>query len=360
MFLPADKHPIERWGTIGEQEICKYRLRNASGIQIDVINFGATITSISTPDRDGNFADITLGYDDLQGYIDDRHYMGGIVGRYANRIAGSLIELDGKAHHVTIKPGGYHHHGGTVGFNKKIWTVIPSPNTASDSIKMEYLSVDGEEGFPGNLRVTVTFTLNDSNQLLVDYTATTDQTTIINITQHPYFNLTGLGGSSILNHKLMMPLNSYLPVNKSQVPNGEVRAVKGTPFDFKNETAIGERIDNAANEQLTLSDGYDHSWVIKNKNSAELKVAARVVDTETGRVLTIYTTEPAVHLYTGNGLDGAIGKEGAAYIRRSGFCLETQHYPDSPNRAHFPSTVLRKGEVFKSKTVFEFGVSKQK
>jgi aldose 1-epimerase len=351
------KSALQHWGNINGQDIYLYHLQNANGIKVDITNFGATLTAITTPDRDGNFVDIAFGYDNLQGYINDNHYIGAIVGRYANRIAGGLVELDGKFHQLTVKPGGYHHHGGAAGFNKKVWKANPVINNGFPAVKMEYLSPDGEEGFPGNLLVTVTYTLNDQNQLIVDFFAKTDKTTLLNLTQHTYFNLAGHSSVSILNHELMMPLNGYLPVNKSQVPSGEIAPVNGTPFDFKSPKAIGKDID-ADNEQLFLSDGYDHSWVIKSENSDELKLAAQITDAGSGRVLTVYTTEPAVHLYPGNALDGTSGKDGAKYTRRSGFCLETQQYPDSPNQPHFPGTVLREGEVFKSKTIFEFGINK--
>ena len=333
-----------------------YHLQNANGTKVDITNFGATVTAISTPDKDGSFADIAFGYDSLQGYVNDNHYIGAIVGRYANRIAGGLVELDGKFHQLTVKPGGYHHHGGAIGFNKKVWKSTPVIKDGFPAVEMEYLSPDGEEGFPGNLLVKVTYTLNDQNQLIVDFLAKTDKTTLLNLTQHTYFNLSGRASGGILNHQLMMPLNHYLPVNKSQVPHGEIAPVAGTPFDFSTQKAIGTEID-ADDEQLNLSDGYDHSWVIKTKNSDEIKLAAQVTEAGSGRVLTIYTTEPAVHLYPGNALDDVIGKDGAVYTRRSGFCLETQQYPDSPNQPHFPGTVLRQGEVFKSKTIFEFGIA---
>jgi len=346
----------EQWGVINGQDVYLYCLQNSNGIKVDITNFGATVTAISTPDRKGNIADIAFGFDDLDGYVNDSHYVGAIVGRYANRINGGLVELDGKFHQLTVKPGGYHHHGGAVGFNKKVWRSTPIINDGCPAIEMEYLSPDGEEGFPGNLLVKVTYTLNNENQLIVDFSAKTDSTTLLNLTQHTYFNLAGHASGSILGHELMMPLDNYLPVNKNQVPHGEIAPVDGTPFDFKSPKTIGKDI-NTDDEQLNLSDGYDHSWVIKTKNSGELKLAAQVREPVSGRVLTVYTTEPAVHLYPGNALDGAIGKGGAVYTRRSGFCLETQQYPDSPNQPHFPNTVLREGEVFKSKTIFEFGIA---
>jgi aldose 1-epimerase len=351
------KPALKGWGTINDKDIYLYHLHNANGIEVDITNFGATVTGIIAPDRNGNFADIALGYDNLQGYINDNHYIGAIVGRYANRIAGGLVELDGKFHQLTVKPGGYHHHGGAVGFNKKVWKPAFIMNNGYPGVKMEYLSPDGEEGFPGNLSVSATYTLNDQNQLVIDFLATTDKTTLLNLTQHTYFNLAGHANGSILNHELMLSLDSFLPVNKNQVPTGEIAPVNETPFDFKNPKAIGSDID-VDSEQLILSDGYDHSWVIKNENSGELKLAAQVTDAGSGRLLTVYTTEPAVHLYPGNALDGVVGKEGGIYSRRSGFCLETQQYPDSPNQPHFPGTLLREGEIFKSKTIFEFGINK--
>ncbi|MES2276275.1 MAG: aldose epimerase family protein [Bacteroidota bacterium] len=353
------KEEIECWGIIDKQEVYLYHLHNVNNVKVSITNFGATITAINVPDKNGDMADVALGYDDLQGYINDPYYMGAIVGRYANRIAGGLVEIDGQQYQLTVKPGGFHHHGGAVGFNKKVWRSSAILNNGFPAIKLEYLSPDGEEGFPGNLAVTVIYTLNDQNQLMVDFSATTDKTTILNLTQHAYFNLAGHTSGGIADHQLMMPLSNYLPVNQMQVPNGEIADVKGTPFDFTAPKKIGQRI-NADNEQLALSAGYDHTWVIKQKDSAELKVAARVLDSNSGRVLTVYTTEPSVHLYTGNFLDGSVtGKAGFAYPRRGGFCLETQHYPDSPNNPAFPGTVLQKGSTFKSKTIFEFNVSNQ-
>lgn len=353
--MTVTKPEFKSWGNVDGRDVYLYHLQNANGMRVDVTNFGATITSISAPDRLGNFADIALGYDGLHGYIDDAHYMGSIVGRYANRIAGGLVELDGKQYQLTVKPGGYHHHGGAVGFNKKVWESALIINDGVPAIRMEYLSADGEEGFPGNLSVTVTYTLTDENKLIVDFLAVTDKSTLLNLTQHSYFNLAGHAGGSILDHELILPLESYLPVNKSQVPNGEIAAVANTPFDFKSAKAIGKDI-NSEDEQLLLSDGYDHSWVIKTENTPELKPAAQVTEPRSGRVLKVYTIEPAVHLYPGNALDGVAGKNGMRYNRRSGFCLETQQYPDAPNQPHFPNTVLEPGEVFRSQTIFEFGV----
>ncbi|WP_184545519.1 aldose epimerase family protein [Mucilaginibacter sp. FT3.2] len=345
---------VKNWGIAESKDIVLYQLQNKNGISIAITNYGASIQAINVPDKDGNVADITLGYDDVEGYVNDPYYTGAIVGRFANRIAGGLVTLDGEQHQLTVKPGGFHHHGGAVGFNKKVWQAKHFAQKDKTGVTLEYISPDGEEGFPGELATTVTYTLNNKNQLVVDFKAKTTKTTLVNLTQHAYFNLSGVAGSSILDHELMMPLQSYLPVNQMQVPNGTVTPVDGTPFDFRKATAIGERIGHD-NEQLVLSAGYDHSWVIKETDSAQVLMAGSVKDPKSGRVLNVYTTEPAVHLYTGNFIeDNSPGKNGASYMHRSGFCLETQHYPDAPNRAHFPSTVLKPGEIFTSQTIFEF------
>lgn len=347
----------ESWGKHNDREVYLYQLCNANGVKVAVTNFGASVQAIIVPGKNGEFDDIALGYDSLQGYLDDPFYMGAIVGRYANRIAGGLVRFDGQEYQLTVKEGGFHHHGGKVGFNKKVWQSTPFIEGSNQGVKLEYLSPDGEEGFPGNLAVTVIYTLNDKDQLEVDFMAETDKTTVLNLTQHSYFNLAGHNAGSILNHNLMLPLNAYLPVNEMQVPNGRLALVEGTPFDFRESTAIGARIDSN-DEQLKLSNGYDHSWVIKTNNSSSLKLAATITEHGSGRLMNVYTTEPAIHLYTGNFLDGSFtGKSGANYSKRTGFCLETQHYPDSPNHPHFPDTVLRPGEVFTSKTIFEFGVA---
>lgn len=350
------KNDITFLGHVDGQEVVSYTLTN-NNITVSIINFGATITKIITPDKNGQLADIALGYDDLQGYINDDYYMGGIVGRFANRIAGGLVELDGKKYQLTLKEGGFHHHGGAIGFNKKVWRSEYINNDGLPAVKLEYLSPDGEEGFPGNLTTTVIYTLNGQSQLVVDITATTDQTTLINLTQHTYFNLAGHNSGTILDHELLLPLDEFLPVNTMQVPNGELQKVSNTPFDFRESKKIVKHIIEP-NEQLLLSRGYDHSWVVKHENSSELKLAAHAVDKKSGRTLAVYTTEPAIHLYTGNFLENVPGKNGATYGHRSGFCLETQQYPDAPNKPHFPSTVLRPGSVFNNRTIFEFGTHK--
>jgi len=344
----ADK---QYWGTYQGLDAFIYKLTNSTGTSVTVTNFGATIISIETKDVAGNFADIALGHDNLQEYIDDHQsYMGCVVGRFANRKAGGLVDLDGEKYQLTVKDGGFHHHGGKAGFDKKIWNTVDFDDA---SIKLNYISADGEEGFPGELNVTVTYTLNNSDQLLIDYEATTDKTTLLNLTQHTYFNLAGHDSGDIYDQELMLPLDEYLPVTALHVPDGSFADVSGTPFDFRKPKAFGKDI-NAPNPFLVMGRGYDNTWVIKKEDSAELKLAASVTDPNSGRILVVYTTEPSVHLYTGNWLEGTKGKNGAVYKNRGGFCLETQHYPDAPNHAHFPSTVLRKGDVFRSCTIFEF------
>ena len=346
---------IAEWGKIGDDIINLYTITNANGVKVNLTNFGAAIQSVLVPDKDGNPADIVLGYDTLQGYQHDEFYIGTVVGRYANRIAGGKVEIDGKRYQLTIKEGGFHHHGGKTGFNKKAWNDRLFADANSVGVQLTYLSADSEEGFPGNLTTTVTYTMNSANQLTVDYKAVTDKPTILNLTQHMYFNLAGHNSGSILGHELMLPHQQYLPVNAMQVPKGDAETVKGTPFDFTHFKTIGHDV-NAANKQLELSYGYDHSWVIKQERSNELVLAAKVMEPESGRKLNVYTTEPAIHLYTGNFLDNVPGKDGAVYGLRSGFCLETQQYPDAPNKAHFPSTILKAGSTYKSRTIFQFGV----
>lgn len=345
------------WGNFNNQEIFLYQLSNDHGVKVSITNFGAAIQSLSVPDHQGTMADVVLGYDDLQGYIDDQFYIGTIVGRFANRIAGGKVVINGATHQLTVKDGGFHHHGGKVGFNKKVWQSRSFNHNDGVGVILEYLSKDGEEGFPCNLTTTVTYTINNQNQLIVDFDAVTDQSTLINLTQHAYFNLAGHNNGSILDHQLQLPLADYLPVNAMQVPEGTLTPVNGTPFDFTKPTAIGGRI-NEDNAQLVLSRGYDHSWVVKKQDSTELKLAATVFEPISKRTLNVFTTEPAIHIYTGNFLDETcIGKQNSNYPFRSGLCLETQHYPDAPNKPHFPSTLLNPGDRFKSRTVFEFRVN---
>ena len=341
------------WGETEGKLISLYKLTGSGGMKMNVTNYGAIIQSLFVKDKNDKMDDVVLGYDSLAAYIDDPFYFGAVAGRYANRIAGGTVHIDGEEYHLNTKEGGYHLHGGNKGFNKKVWIAKPVVKENACGIEMNYLSIDEEEGFPGNVQVQVTYWLNSQNQLIVDYTASTDKTTLINLTQHSYFNLAGHASGNVLDHEIILHSNYYLPVNKMQVPSGKIEEVDHTPFNFLSRKKIGARI-NEENEQLKLSSGYDHSWVLENEHSTALKHAATVYETASGRKMDVYTTEPAVHFYTGNFLDGSSGKNRVSYKHRSGFCLETQHFPDAPNQPDFPSTVLHPGEVFKSQTIFEF------
>ena len=329
-----------------------YTLTNAHGVEVRAMNYGGIILSLRVPDRKGQLADIVLGHDKAEGYMPNPPFLGAIVGRYANRIANGTFTLDGKTYTLPKNDGPNTLHGGiTRTFDKVLWD--GEPLKGKNGVAFTYLSKDGEEGFPGNLKVTVSYTLTDSNELVIDYQATTDKATPINVSQHSYFNLKGEGNGDILDHEIMINADKFTPVDKNLIPTGELRAVKGTPFDFTTSTKIGTRIEDPY-EQMVLGHGYDHNFVL-NRKGAGLSLAARVYEPTTGRVLEVSTTQPAVQFYTGNFLDGSVtGKEGHVYKHRYGFCLETQHYPDSPNHPDFPSTILKPGEKFHQTTVFKF------
>ena len=341
------------FGTVAGQNVEIFTLRNSRGIEIKATNYGAIITSIMTPDRSGRPGDIVLGYDTLDGYLKDSPYFGAVVGRYGNRIAKGRFTLDGHTYTLAINNGPNHLHGGLKGFDKVVWEA--EPLKGKNGVSFSRKSPDGEEGYPGNLDVRITYELTDRDELVVDYHATTDKATPLNLTQHSYFNLAGEG--DILGHQLMIAADRYTPVDATLIPTGELAPVEGTPFDFRTPTAIGARIDQP-NEQLKNGGGYDHNWVL-NRKEAGRQLAARVVEPKSGRTLGISTTEPGVQFYSGNFLDGTIrGKGGRVYQRRSGFCLETQHFPDSPNQPKFPPTILRPGATYSTQTVFAFGVQK--
>jgi aldose 1-epimerase len=343
------------------QQVRAFTMTNARGVQVRVIDYGGIIVSIKTPDRAGTLADIVLGFDDVQGYVKSSPYFGAITGRYANRIAKGRFQLDGKTYTLAVNNGPNALHGGLRGFDKVIWSVEPHADSAGLRLVLRYTSPDGEEGYPGTLHATVTYTLTDANQLTVDYEATTDKPTVINLTQHSYFNLHGEGNGTILDHVLTLDADRYTPIDSTSIPTGELPSVAGTPFDFRKPTPIGARIDQR-DPQLVNGHGYDHNFVLNRPPGATgLVHAAHVVDPSTGRTLDVATTEPGVQFYTGNFLDGSFaGKNGHVYQRRSGFCLETQHYPDSPNKPQFPSVVLRPGQTYRSQTQFTFGVEKQR
>jgi aldose 1-epimerase len=337
--------------TADGQQADLYILTNKTGMEAAITNYGGTLVSLKVPDRNGKLEDVVLGYDKLDDYADGKAYFGATVGRYANRIAHGKFTLNGTTYTLAKNDGENHLHGG---FNKRVWTEKDVSSSAGQALELTYLSKDGEEGFPGNLSVKVVYTLTDQNELKIDYSATTDKDTVINLTNHSYFNLAGQGNGDILQHQLMIHADRFTPVDATLIPTGELRSVKGTPFDFTTATAIGARIDQD-DEQLKLGRGYDHNWVLNSGTAGSLSLAAQAYDPHSGRLLEVWTTEPGIQFYTGNFLDGTIrGKGGKVYNRRFAFCLETQHFPDSPNHSGFPSTVLKPGQHYRSTTVYKF------
>ena len=352
----TEKKPFGK--TPDGQPVDLYVLTNKNGVEAAITNYGGAVVSLKVPDRNGKFGDVVLGYDSLDGYVNDKSYFGAIVGRYGNRIGHAQFSLDGKTYTLAKNNGENSLHGGIKGFNKAAWAAKELPVKNGQSLELTYLSKDGEEGFPGNLHVRVVYTLTDSNELKIEYSATTDKKTVVNLTNHTYFNLAGPGSGDILGHQLVIEANKFTPVDASLIPTGELRDVPGTPLDFGKATAIGARIDQD-DEQLTLGHGYDHNFVLRRAAGAPISLAARVVEPNTGRVLEVWTTEPGVQFYTGNFLDGtARGKGGLTYARRSAFCLETQHFPDSPNQPKFPSVVLNPGEKYSTTTTYRFTTEK--
>jgi len=332
------------------REVDLYTLTNQNGMAVGIMNYGGVIVTLKAPDRHGKFEDVVLGYDKLDPYLGKNPYFGALVGRYANRIGGAKFTLDGKEYHLPKNDGPNCLHGGINNFSKQVWAVKPSPTEAK--IELQYVSADGEEGFPGKMTATVTYSLDDKNELRIDYAAVSDKPTVVNLTNHSYFNLAGQGNGTILNHLLTIYGSKTTPVDATLIPTGELKPVAGTPFDFTKPTRIGERI-NADDQQLKFGRGYDHNWVLDHSGS--LSLAARAEDPGSGRVLEVLTDQPGVQFYTGNFLDGTDhGKGGKVYQQRYGFCLETQHFPDSPNKPSFPSVVLRPGGHYHTTTVFRF------
>jgi len=330
-------------------------LKNSHGVEVQAINYGAIITSLKVPDKAGKVADVVLGFGRLETYwtAPPPPFFGAVVGRYGNRIAKGQFAIAGKTYKLATNNGPNHLHGGNRGFDKVVWDMATKDTPQGSSIVFTRTSPDGEEGYPGNLHATVTYTLTEKNELVIEYRATTDKATPVNLTQHSYFNLAGEGSGDILGHQLTLNADRYTPVDDTLIPTGELAPVQGTPFDFRQATGIGARI-NTDNAQLKAGKGYDHNFVL-NRQGAGLELAARLSDPKSGRTLEVATTEPGIQFYSGNFLDGTFkGKSGQAYALRTGLCLETQHYPDSPNQAKFPSTILQPGKVYSSKTVWTF------
>jgi aldose 1-epimerase len=335
-----------------------YTLRNSKRMEARIMTYGGIIVSLKVPDKNGNFGDVVLGFDSLDGYVNDAYikgcpYFGALIGRYGNRIAKGKFAIGGQEYTLGINNAPNNLHGGPVGFDKRVWKATTFLTPDGPVLQLTYLSKDGEEGFPGNLSVTATYTLTEDNGLLLNYTATTDKATLCNLTQHSYFNLAGKG--DILNHLVCINADKFTPVDKTLIPNGELKPVQGTPFDFRIPTTVGTRI-NADDEQIKFGNGYDHNWVV-NKPLGKLGLVARVTDPSTGRVMEVLSTEPGVQFYTGNFLDGSLtGKGGWVYQQRNGLCFEPQHYPDSPNHPQFPSAELKPGQTYQNTIIYRFSV----
>lgn len=334
-----------------------YILKNQNGYEVAVTNYGGSLVAIMVPDKDGQVANVIQGHDNIQDAIDSPEpFLSTLVGRYGNRIAKGKFTLEGKEYSLSINNGPNHLHGGPTGFHARVWD---AEQLSENSLKLHYLSADGEEGFPGNLDMTVVYTFTDENELVIDYTGTTDKTTVVNMTNHGFFSLTGIANPTPTIEDLECEINAdyYVPIDDTSIPTGEIESVKGTPFDFTTPHAVGERID-ADHIQTKRGAGYDHCFVLNKKQPGELTFAARVVEPKSGRMMEVYTTEPGVQVYTDNWADGYKGQYGATFPRRSAICFEAQHFPDSPNHPYFPSVVLKPGEVYTQKTIYKFGVRK--
>jgi aldose 1-epimerase len=332
-----------------------YTLKNASGMEVKITNFGGRIEAIEVPDRNKKLDDVVLGFDHVDGYATGPAagaYFGAIIGRYANRLAHGTFTLDGHTYHIPTNEGANTLHGGNIGFDKKVWTAKETSAHGAPALELHYLSPDGEEGFPGNLNVTVRYSLDSKNGLHLDYTATTDKPTVLNLTNHSYFNLEGAGSQTVLNERLTIDADRYTPIDSTLIPTGAIESVAGTPLDFRKATVVGSRI-NDDNAQLKLAKGYDFNFVLNHPGNLST-VAVKVEDPKSGRVMEVFTTQPGVQFYTGNFLNGSVRGIGGVYAHRSALCFETQHFPDSPNHSNFPSTVLRPGHTFRSTTIYRF------
>lgn len=341
------------FGTVEGKDISLFTLENASGMKATVTNYGAILVSLDVPDRNGEFEDVVLGFPALDGYLKENPFFGAVVGRYGNRIGNAKFTLNGVEYQLAANNGPNSLHGGVKGFDKRIWDAEPVEQDDAVGVKLTYMSADGEEGYPGNLSVTMTYLLTNDNEFAIDYSATTDKATPVNLTHHSYFNLAGQGNGDILGHELTLLADRFTPVDDGLIPTGELAPVESTPMDFRQPEKIGARI-NADYEQLKFGGGYDHNWALNNSDGA-MALAARVYEPTSGRVMEVMTTEPGIQFYSGNFLDGSLtGKDGKVYKHRYGLCLETQHFPDSPNKPDFPSTILEPGETYHTKTAYKF------
>lgn len=358
LAAPAAKFSVTSrpFGEVDGKPVELYTLANESGASVSITNYGGTVTSIVVPDKTGKMGDVVLGFDTVAEYVEKSPYFGCITGRYANRIAKGRFTLDGKEYTVTTNNDPNHLHGGLKGFDKQIWKAKIGNNTDNPTLTLTYTSPDGEEGYPGTLTNSVSYTWTQDNALRIRYRSTTDKPTILNLTNHSYFNLAGEGSKTNLDHRIKINAKHYTPIDETSIPTG-IAPVEGTPFDFSKPTRIGKRIDED-NEQLKNGKGYDHNFVLKKKDDGKLMTAAIVTEPTSGRVLTVKTTEPGIQFYTGNFLDDVKGKGGRNYAYRSAFCLESQTFPDSPNQKEFPSPVLRPGETYNQVTVYHFGIKK--
>ena len=342
--------------TIDGKKTDLYYLKNANGMKVAITNYGGRIVGILAPDKNGHFDDVALGFDSLGGYLDNKeYYFGAIIGRYANRIARGTFELNGKKYHLPINDGVNSLHGGNKGFFMRIWN---AKQLNDQNILLTYDSKDGEEGYPGDLKVEVLYTLTSNNSIRIEYTAITDKETVLNLTNHTYFNLNGAGSGKITDEVMMINSNKYTPIDSTMIPTGEIASVKGTPFDFTTPTPISQGINDTTNQQIVYSHGYDDNWVLNKDKDYQLSLAAKVYDPNSGRELDVLTTEPGIQFYAGNFLDGVVGKNGKKYNYRTALTLETQHYPDSPNHSNFPSTVLKPHQIFHSITIYHFTIHK--
>lgn len=353
--VTIEKSPF---GTLPDgQPVDLFTLRNQNGMEVKITNYGGIITHINVPDRNGKMADVTLGFDSLHPYLENRPYFGAIVGRCGNRIANGRFTIDGQGYQLATNNAPSHLHGGLKGFDKYLWQPASKVGNGNATLCLERISLDGEEGYPGELHVQVDYTLNNNNELHMHYTARTNKPTHVNLTNHAYFNLTGEANQTILNHEMQINASHFIPVSKTIIPTGEIASLDNSPLDFRIAKPIGEDI-GAEDIQIKYAGGYDHCWVLdKDPGNPKPQLAATAYDPSTGRVLEVLTTEPGVQFYTGNFLDGTlVGKGGIAYHQRAGFCLETEHFPDSPNQPNFPSTLLKPAEIYKTTTVYRFSV----